>query len=212
MVIIGEKMSALVHDLKNPLTVLKGTVDAMKFTNKEMAQKNKEEFDDLERLIKRISRRLEEILDFVRTSQLFLADESISQILTSAVEHVEKPKGINIQLPENDAKSRCDSKKLKSVFVNLIENAIYEMKDGGDIKIRIQDANNHILIDFENSGSDIPTDTLPKVFDPLFTTKHEGTGLGLPTCKNIIEQHGGTITVKNNPVTFTIKLPKSSAR
>lgn len=64
------------------------------------------------------------------------------------------------------------------------------------------------VIEFENSGPDIPPDIFPKIFEPLFTTKHGGTGLGLPTCKSVIEQHGGTITAKNNPTTFTIQLPK----
>ena len=64
------------------------------------------------------------------------------------------------------------------------------------------------LTDFIDSGKGIEEKIMTQIFNPLFTTKQKGTGLGLVTCKNIIEQHGGTISVKNNPTTFTIQLPK----
>jgi signal transduction histidine kinase len=67
---------------------------------------------------------------------------------------------------------------------------------------------NKIITEIEDNGSGIPDDVISKIFEPLFTTKQEGTGLGLSSCKSIIEQHNGTITVKNNPTVFTIELPK----
>jgi len=66
-----------------------------------------------------------------------------------------------------------------------------------------------VILEFTDSGEGIPDDDLEKVFEPLFTTKQKGTGLGLASCKNIVEQHHGEISVKNNPTTFTVKLPKS---
>ena len=58
-------------------------------------------------------------------------------------------------------------------------------------------------------GVGIPDDVLPKLFDPLFTTKQKGTGLGLVTCKKIVESHGGSITVRTKPTVFTVHLPKN---
>ncbi len=72
-----------------------------------------------------------------------------------------------------------------------------------------EDQNFHI-VSIEDTGHGIPEKNLKKIFEPLFTTKQKGTGLGLASCKNIIEQHGGTIIAENNPTTFTMKLPKNN--
>jgi signal transduction histidine kinase len=93
------------------------------------------------------------------------------------------------------------------VFVNLLLNSIQAMDPQGKIAIRFYPSQDNIVIEFVDSGPGIATNILPKIFDPLFTTKQHGTGLGLATCKNIIEGHGGKIYVKNNPTTFTIVLP-----
>ena len=88
-------------------------------------------------------------------------------------------------------------------------NAIQAMENVGELNIRIIENPGDLLIAFEDSGPGIPQDNINQIFDPLFTTKQLGTGLGLSICKNIVEQHGGTITVKNNPTTFLVKLPKN---
>jgi two-component system sensor histidine kinase HydH len=66
----------------------------------------------------------------------------------------------------------------------------------------------NIILEFENSGPNIPSNDLKRIFDTLVTTKLEGTGLGLSSCKNIVEQHKGDIHATNNPVIFSIRLPK----
>jgi signal transduction histidine kinase len=81
----------------------------------------------------------------------------------------------------------------------------------GKIRIRIIKQGDWLVIEVEDDGLGIPNDILPKIFEPLFTTKQSGTGLGLSSCKNIIEQHGGTITVRNKPTTFLVKLPLKSS-
>lgn len=83
------------------------------------------------------------------------------------------------------------------------------MGQDGNITIKfIEKMDDKIQIQIQNSGPVIPDDLLTKIFEPLFTTKQHGTGLGLPSCKNIVEQHYGTIHASNNPTTFTINLPK----
>jgi len=82
------------------------------------------------------------------------------------------------------------------------------MNDSGKIDIRvIRDADN-VIISFENSGPSIPEKIISKIFDPLFTTKQEGVGLGLVSCRKIVDAHKGKIDVKNNPTTFTVVLPQ----
>ena len=83
------------------------------------------------------------------------------------------------------------------------------MENSGALNVRILENPSDVIITFEDSGPGISQEDINKIFDPLYTTKQLGTGLGLSICKNIVEQHGGTITVKNNPTTFLVKLPKN---
>ena len=121
--------------------------------------------------------------------------------------NLESPDRDKVHIPENEVSIECDHSKLEVVFMNLITSAIQAIEDNGDVYIRINVDSDFITIDVENSGSEIPAHVLTKIFDSLFTTKASGTGLGLPFCKKTVEQHNGTISVSNNPTTFTIKLP-----
>jgi signal transduction histidine kinase len=102
----------------------------------------------------------------------------------------------------------CDSEKMQIVFSNVILNAIQAIGDNkGTINIRAKKKQNAIEIKIEDTGAGIAANIYEKIFDPLVTTKQEGTGLGLTSCKSIIEQHKGTISASNKPTTFTITLP-----
>jgi len=154
-----------------------------------------------------MSNQIEDVLNFVRNKSLDLEVISFSKMLQSTINNVEIPNRVNIHLPENDISLECDHSKLEVVFMNLITNVIQAIEGKGDVFIRVNVDSDFITIDVENSGSEIPSHVLPKIFDSLFTTKASGTGLGLPFCKKTIEQHNGTISVSSNPTTFTIKLP-----
>ncbi len=90
---------------------------------------------------------------------------------------------------------------------NLINNAVHALDGQGEIEITSSSDSKNVIIQVKDSGPGIPDENLEKIFEPMFTTKNTGTGLGLVICKSIIEQHGGSISVNNNPTTFTIKLP-----
>jgi two-component system sensor histidine kinase HydH len=84
------------------------------------------------------------------------------------------------------------------------------MEKGGTVTIQISEQGDDTTIQISDTGPGIPPEVLPKIFEPLFTTKNDGTGLGLATCKKIVEEeHNGSILAKNNPTTFVIKMPKA---
>ena len=205
---VGELASSLTHNLRNPLGVISATVKIIEETSKDSLD---------EKILSRLSRitdsaanmshQIEDVLNYVRNKPLDLEMISFSKILQSTINNVEIPERVSVHLPENDVSIECDHSKLEVVFMNLITNAIQAIEDKGDVSIRVNVDSDFVTIDVENSGSEIPSQVLPKIFDSLFTTKASGTGLGLPFCKNTIEQHKGTIFVSNNPTTFTIKLP-----
>lgn len=121
----------------------------------------------------------------------------------------ELPTGVIINLPKNDFKVFGNFYKLVVVLANLIENSIDAMKNHGVVNIFARDFDDHIVIEIKDSGPGIPVEIINKAFSSLYTTKTEGTGLGLKMAKTIIDSHGGSISVRNSPTTFSIKLPKN---
>ena len=160
--------------------------------------------------IKRMTHQINDVMDFVRITDLQLEKHSLLKLLELSISRINVDDTVEIQIPQNDVTLNCDPIKLDIVFVNIISNAIDAMENKGTIKIRLIDDTSQIKIEIENSGPQIPLDVMSQIFEPLFTTKEMGTGLGLPSCKNIVEQHGGTILVKNDPTTFIVSLPKHS--
>jgi signal transduction histidine kinase len=140
-----------------------------------------------------------------------LSNTSLRTIILGSIDKVSIPDDVKITVSDSDIIANCDSVKIDAVFINLIVNAIQAMPQGGTIEIKIKSDNTDAVIDFIDSGTGIPQEFIDKIFEPLFTTKQKGTGLGLASCKNIIEQHNGKISVKNNPTTFTVRIPKISA-
>ena len=151
---------------------------------------------------------INDVLDFVRNRPLELGRNSLLDILDSTLEDMTIPENIVLEKPSNDLTILCDRESIKIVFINLIMNAIHSIEKTGTIKIRFQENPSQYIIEVEDSGNGVPDEYLEKIFDPVFTTKQEGTGLGLTSCKSIIENHGGTISAKNRPTTFTIVISK----
>ena len=140
---------------------------------------------------------------------MILNPYSINQTLQEAIDTLDVPSNVEITIPKNDIAINFDHEKMLIVFVNIILNAIQSIdKNDGHISIKIHETSSDVILDFENSGPNISSKDLKHLFDTLFTTKLEGTGLGLSSCKNIIEQHNGTISAQSDPVIFSIKLPK----
>jgi len=206
---IGELTARLAHDLRNPLTVIKGVVEISKTKNK--PQKNsfsEKQLSMMERAISRMSNQIDDVLEFVKIQSLRTSRNSLLDTLGLSLAKIQKSDDVKIIIPEKDIECVYDADKIEVVFDNLITNAFQSINGNGCITIRMIDLENDVIIEVEDSGPGVSNDIMLKIFEPLFTTKKKGTGLGLVSCKSIIEQHGGSISVKNKPSVFTIKLPK----
>lgn len=119
------------------------------------------------------------------------------------------PSTVQVNLPKNNFQVLGNFYKLVVVLSNIVENSIEAMKSDGVINIFAREGSDYVSIDIKDSGPGLPDETIKKAFSSLYTTKPDGNGLGLKISKTIIELHGGTISVRNNPTTFSIKLPKN---
>lgn len=208
---IGELSGRLAHDMRNPLSVMKMSVDLIDQSSgdtKISDAKVRERLDLIKKSIDRISHQVDDVLGYVRNSPLKLISVSLSELIQNCIKKINVPKNVKLKFIENNLQIKCDPEKIEAVIINLIVNAIQEIPNGGDIEIKSFENNEFVIVEFIDSGEGIPDENIDKVFEPLYTTKQKGTGLGLASCKNIIEQHLGKISVKNNPTTFTIMIPK----
>ena len=209
MATIGELTSRLTHDLRNPLTVLKSAHAVMK-EKPNMHIKDRLKYNNkIDRAILKIVHLVDDVLSYVRISELELQTIPISAIIDSSLEAIDIPNDVKINYNKIDLDITCDVRKTEAVISNLITNSIQAVDNKGKIEIRVSEKNDNIIIEVQDSGPGMTEAVISKIFEPLFTTKSHGTGLGLSICKTIIEQHGGNIAVKSNPTTFTVTLPQS---
>jgi len=205
---IGTMASRIAHDLKQPLTVMTTYADML--TPEILSKldfKDREKWLRLQNSIFDMNRIIEDVLDFARTAEIKKKKSSLLRILKLSLNPVKSTYGIVINLPENDIFLSCDPRKIEGVISNLLNNAVQALDGQGEIDITMSADSEFVTIQVRDSGSGIDKENLDKIFEPMFTTKKTGTGLGLVICKSIIEQHGGSISVSNKPTTFTIKLP-----
>ena len=172
-------------------------------------EKTIEHCNKIKHSLDQIMHQINDVTDFVRINPTKFQKNRLQDLIKNALEFMTIPKDVIIELPQDNPEINCDESQMSIVFTNLIFNAIQKFEDKGSISIQYDsDASSHI-IKIIDSGNPIPDDILDKIFEPLFTTKQKGTGLGLVSCKAIVEIHNGVLSVMNNPVTFTIVLPKN---
>jgi signal transduction histidine kinase len=207
---VGEMLTTLAHEIRNPLTaiggfaniILKKTEDS---TIKEFAEKIYYHASKMDKMFK-------EFLLLAKQKYLSYNPLNIKDVITESIEnfkHNHKNISFNLTLA-NEIFVSGDKNMLCVVINNLIKNAIQAMPEGGNITINVYSENNDAVITIEDEGHGIPSEVLPNIFDPFYTTKFNGFGIGLSISYKIIKQHNGIIYAENKPdrgAKFTIKLP-----
>ncbi|MDI6704372.1 MAG: CHASE2 domain-containing protein [bacterium] len=210
---IGELGAKLAHSLRNPLGAILG---ASKLLRDEMECDNEylkiilDEGRELNNLI-------EEFLNFSKPFSMWLQEVDINEILEDSLsfslQNVERDNIIiKKELAYDLPKVKVDINRIKEVFMNLIDNALSSMPDGGELSIRstFNVQRSTIEVEFKDTGCGISKENIGKIFDPFFTTKEKGTGLGLSIVHKIIELHKGKIECQSEVgkgTIFTIELP-----
>lgn len=200
------------HDLRNPLTGISGAAQYLKRKyGALMDEKGHEMLEVIEKDVQYSNKIINDLLEYSAAIRLDIRDTTPKLLVAEALSHIAVPKNIQIIDATQDAiKIKVDVDKMKRVFINLVRNSIDAMPNGGKLTITSEEINGKIKFVFTDTGVGISEENLKRLFEPLFTTKARGMGLGLSICKRIVEAHGGTISVEsepNNGTTFTITLP-----
>jgi len=212
LAVIGELAGMVGHDLRNPLTSIAG---AAYYVKKQLGRKADGRIEEMLELVEKniaySNKIINDLLDYSREIKLDLVECSPKSIVKEALSLVEIPRNVRLKnLTQDEPKLKADVEKLTRAFVNIIKNAVDAMAKGGTLTIRGAKLNGKLEFTFSDTGAGMSTETLQKLWTPLFTTKPKGMGFGLPICKRIIEAHGGSISArsaKRKSTTFTVTLP-----
>ncbi len=208
---IGELAARISHDIRNPLSILKMSQDALKSRIKgSFDEETKKQFEMIDRSISRMTHQINDVLDFVKSKPPKKSKIKLSEIINSSLDSFDIPSEIKVTNMVNNEVLNCDSDQMQSIFSNLFLNAIQSMRTRGELNIQSSSKDGRTKIEISDTGEGISEDKLEEIFTPLYTTKHTGTGLGLASCKSVVEAHDGKVSAKNNKkggATFTIELP-----
>lgn len=212
---IGHLAASIAHEINNPLMPINIFLEDLEGDLKAKGVKyDMRELQMIRDNVERIKRIVRSLLEFARDSGPELRPLDVAQLLEGVIklnrkffEHERVDIKSNLPTLPNVYGSKD---QLEAVFMNLALNAEAAMEDGGTLTINAKHQGNEVVIDFIDTGCGIEPDKIERIFDPFFSTKPNGTGLGLFLSYGIIEGHHGTITVKSkvgHGANFTIRLP-----
>ncbi|MBC8418750.1 MAG: PAS domain-containing protein [Desulfobacterales bacterium] len=213
---IGRLAAGVAHEIRNPLSSIKGFATYFKERYREIPEDQKTA-EIMIQEVERLNRVIGQLLEFARPMSIQKRPVSLSDEISASLKMVEgdaQGKGININFKRDPGKGDVwiDPDRIKQVLLNLYLNAIEAMGSGGTLSVELvqDDASGRLQIRVSDTGTGIKDEDLPHLFDPYFTTKPSGTGLGLAIVHNIIESHGGEVSVESRygeGTTVTIRLP-----
>ena len=206
----------LAHEIKNPLTPIQLMAQQMRDSYTESDASYKETINEcyeiIEEEVESLKRLVREFSDFARLPEFRIENQTI-QPLIDTIAKLYRQANIKVEMPGQKIYLKYDSEYMKRALINIVDNAIAACDAENQILIKITEEQKTIEIKLTDRGQGIKPENLTKIFEPYFSNKRSGVGLGLPIVKKIVEEHGGKINVKSvvgKGTTVTIILPKLS--
>lgn len=228
---VGELAAGLAHEIKNPLAGIQGGVDIL-IRRRDKNDPEREALEGMRHEVERIDRTVRALLERARPRMVSMRASSLADIVSQAVNlaraqlanSAARGQVIDIAFhpPTDPIAIAVDPAQIEDAVLNLIINAIEAFDRNGQVTIRVARSQNESADEFEeqaivevaDNGRGISNENITRIFNPFFTTRPAGTGLGLPAVRRIARAHGGTVDVRSTPgkgSTFTIRLPLTPA-
>jgi two-component system sensor histidine kinase HydH len=211
---MGKAVSDVAHDMKTPLTVIGG---ASRLIQKRMGKRDSsyEKLDMVIEQTERLENMVKKMLDFSRPVEVTRSHADIDKMIQKSTEVVVNAPGgarvkIHLNLSNELPTVPLNAMRMEQVLINLLINAVQASPDGETVTVSTSQEGGYVRIDITDCGCGIPREQREEIFTPFFTTRKEGTGLGLGIVRKIIQAHEGRVEVLDNPergVTFRVLLP-----
>jgi signal transduction histidine kinase len=218
---VGQLAAGIVHDVKSPLGVIKGMAEEM-LEDTGPAGPQADALQTIRDNASRANSIVADLLVFARQSTPRLQEHDLRGTVEGALRltsFLTRKGRIEVQrdLPSQPAVAVFDPQQIQQVMINLIQNAVQAMPDGGKLHVGLAAADDHVVVTVRDTGVGIPPEHLARIFEPFFTTKPEGqgTGMGLAVSYGIVARHQGQITVESEVGAgsiFTLRLPKQRSQ
>lgn len=217
---IARLSGGLAHEVKNPLSTIRLNMELLAEDMEELPespQRNRalKRIETVRCETVRLEDLLNEFLNFTRAHHLDLAAADANRELREVIDFFRpQAERLGVEIVEYFAADlptiRVDKRSFHRVVLNLLLNAAQAMPEGGQIVVRTRHHGGEVAIDLIDSGCGMESETIQKIFEPFYSTKIGGTGLGLPTVRKVIEGHGGHIAIQSEPgrgTQFTLAFP-----
>ena len=209
---LGTFVSFVSHELRNPLSVIQNSIYYLKSHVQVENPKIDKYFGIMDEEVAIAQKIIDSFLNFTKGRALELSLVDINNLIPKVLDLINIPDNIktNFNLEKDLPQIKVDRDYIQQVFVNIINNALQSMPKGGELTLSSRKDAELIVIDISDTGIGLTEHDLERLFEPFFSKKKEGTGLGLVICKFLIDRHKGRIKVKSEPgkgTVFSIHLP-----
>ena len=204
---LGEMSAVLAHEIRNPLASLKGNAQLLAATLTGAGDKPRAKAERVVDEAVRLEQLINDLLQFVRTGEIRRAPVDPAALVREAAQSVAGE--VTVDTAGAPAQWTLDAGRIRQVIVNLVDNAVAA---GPPATASVRARDGKLVIEVADHGPGIPEEDRERIFEPFFTGKTQGTGLGLAVARRVIEQHGGTIAVHTHPgggALFRAEIPEA---
>ncbi|MGA8041717.1 MAG: ATP-binding protein, partial [Terracidiphilus sp.] len=219
MAAIGRLTSGVGHEVKNPINAIVVHLELLKSKLGDADPAASRHLDVIEAEIHRLDRVVQTLVDFSRPVELQLREHDLRRVIGDVIalatdELATRNVTLKSQMPSNAILAYVDADLMKQAVLNVIENGAQAMTDGGTLRLALEEDRKSAILRIQDEGPGIPDDIREKIFDLYFTTKSEGSGIGLAMTYRILQLHHGSVEVQSEMgrgTEFKMQIPLAMA-
>lgn len=213
LALLGQLAGGVAHEIRTPLCVIRNDAYFLRMLAENLGPEAKECIDEIDEAVGKAERIVSELLDFTRDPESERQNVSVESLISRAIQDAVIPDAIELERSGDESTMvRVDPDQIGRTLLNLIRNGYQAVGDSGTLYITTTTLEHFISIDVVDSGPGIEIENLNRIFEPLFTTKPKGIGLGLAVSRRYAERNDGTLTAQNDDTLgacFQLTIPRT---
>ena len=215
LALLGQLAGGVAHEIRTPLCVIRNDAYFLRMLAEKLGPEARECVDEIDEAVGKAERIVSELLDFTRDPESERQSVRVESLISRAIQDAVVPDAIELERSGDESTLvRVDPDQIGRILLNLIRNGYQAVGDSGKLFLTTTTFDHFVSIDVIDTGPGIESENLARIFEPLFTTKPKGIGLGLAVSRRYAERNGGTLTAKNDDTLgacFQLTIPRASS-